>query len=117
MNKTKPILFTLAALVVASCALLLLPHKAQAQASGANNAAFRTAAIQPSKRDPGTNCFVVFDKTGTNWFCVNPTNATLAWRNGGTLYTGVTATITILNTNATTNFVLKVKNGLILDGP
>jgi len=81
---------------------------------------FAGVGIQPPKNGNGTNLTLwVADKTGTNYWGINPTNANLMLRTGGILYTGVTGTLTMTGglgvLNGSSN--LTFKNGMLLNGP
>lgn len=79
----------------------------------------RTLHITPAKSSPGTNAFVVRDKTQTNWFAIQPTNCQIAQNIGGIQYTGVTGTLTMTGglgvLNGASNLVFR--NGLLMGGP
>jgi len=87
--------------------------------SATRDVILRTLHITPSKSSPSTNAFVVRDKTGTNWFAIQPTNCQIAQNIGGLQYTGVTGTLTMTGglgvLNGASNLVFR--NGLLMGGP
>ena len=80
---------------------------------------FNKVEIYPMASNNNTNCFTVYDKTGTNYFRLAPTNTSpqIQFRTGGILYTGVTCNINVTGTNNGNFTNMVFKNGLLVNGP
>lgn len=91
--------------------------------SGNVQGTFNMLSVFPTANNQNTNCFTVYDKTGTNYFRLSPTNACqISYRVGGVLYTGVTVLVSFggQGTNLGTGQYqtnLYFKNGLLVNGP
>ncbi len=66
-------------------------------------------AVVPSADDSPTNSFTVYAKDGTNYFGINPTNATIRLGMGGTNCTAYTGFINLSGTN------IVFRNGICID--
>jgi hypothetical protein len=73
---------------------------------------FREVTITPRKTSTEPYTLICYDKTGTQYFAINPTNLVLLQKVSGTLYTNRTLSITngIGVTNGTLNFI----NGMLV---
>lgn len=82
-----------------------------AAAPAARDYFLSTLRVFPHPSENGTNSFLVYDKTGTNWVGVSPTNASLVTRWQGTNYTALLNTNLWL-TNGGIAYPVKIRNGL-----
>lgn len=69
-----------------------------------------TLRVYPAADENGTNSFTVFNKAGTNWLGIEPTNAAVTLRWSGTNFTAVAWTN--ISTAATVGMVFK--NGILV---
>ena len=75
---------------------------------------FRTVTLQPAKSSAGTGAFIVYDKFGTQYFRINPTNLTFDLLLSGTTFTPTNAlTQKFLSGTGVTN-VMIIRNGFIV---
>ena len=82
-----------------------------AAAPAARDYVISTLRVWPAASENGTNSVTIYNKGGTNWVGVEPTNALLVTRYNGTNYTAITHTNFFLTNGGVANAV-KIRNGI-----